>query len=703
MSSERLLVSSPHSSIAKVPLSRSPTPPSGLVVAPPAAFQTAAGAHAAPSADIDRRRYSYDSDLAPVPATTSNACSSSRPSSRPRRQQPRHLSSSEAGSVYRKSGNGGGGGAGCCDCHTRRRCRQISCVAVLVGTTSLSCLITAVMTDLWVHTVEPIATPKPPPHLMGLYEAAASVSLSSDSTPVDYRNPMAIDFDIGLWKVCPSVKEWIHSEYANEPAPVIACSNVRYLEWLSATRGSQGGGSSGRDGGGRGEVSWRSLGLWSEVECTTEFVDRMRLSTIFTILSLAIIFSACLFTLFGHCLKGGKMLVASGLYAFGGVVLGGSLIMFACFLVNECDVRAVAAASSGVGSGRLRSKYGQPASQPVATSYSYGWSFVLAVLAFLASEASAVLCFTAFIRRFDSEEDFVKSLPGMERRINEHIVSFHFPAVPDHCAAAAAGSSDFPGSGGGSLAAQSNQAAEMAAAEMSAIRSSFGHRVPAAADVFDTTAAAVPGRRHIVNSESFHSVVGITGIGTQFHAEMIPVTTREVVVQQRHHRRSMIVEAEESPAAFDDREQSSRGRQSMTLPRSLHQHPQQQYRPPQPPQDQLNSMKRSSFNHCAPPVSMVPPPPPPSQIPASSPNIPPPPPPSTTTTTVFNGSCVDSGLGGSDSSSFTFAEMHQVSAGDVGPLQHLMPNGGVKAKKSVTIGPALFTPVEDYTGESDAV
>ena len=79
-----------------------------------------------------------------------------------------------------------------------------------------SCLITAVMTDLWVHTVEPIATPKPPPHLRSLYEAAASVSLSSDSTPVDYRNPMAIDFDIGLWKVCPSVKEWIHSEYASK-------------------------------------------------------------------------------------------------------------------------------------------------------------------------------------------------------------------------------------------------------------------------------------------------------------------------------------------------------------------------------------------------------------------------------------------------------------------------------------------------------
>ena len=35
-----------------------------------------------------------------------------------------------------------------------------------------------------------------------------------------------------------------------------------------------------------------------------------------------------------------------------------------------------------------------------------------------------------------------------------------------------------------------------------------------------------------------------------------------------------------------------------------------------------------------------------------------------------------------------------------GPLQHLMPNG-VKAKKSVTIGPT-FTPVEEYAGDSDA-
>ena len=89
-----------------------------------------------------------------------------------------------------------------------------------------------------------------------------------------------------------------------------------------------------------------------------------------------------------------------------GVVLGGSLIMFACFLGNECDVRATSPGGAA-GPGILRSTYGgdddAASRQPVATSYSYDWSFVLAVLAFLASEASAVLCFTAFIRRFDSE------------------------------------------------------------------------------------------------------------------------------------------------------------------------------------------------------------------------------------------------------------------------------------------------------------
>ena len=120
-------------------------------------------------------------------------------------------------------------------------------------------------------------------------------------------------------------------------------------------------------------------------------------------------------------------------------------------------------------------------------------------------------------------------------------------------------------------------------------------------------------------------------------------------------------------AGGDREEPSCRGRQSMTLPRNPRHYQQTpQPQPPLPQQDQLHSMRRSSFNRSVAPVSMqmqsaaeLPP----HIAGCSSPDVPPPP---MTTSTVavavpnINGSCLDSGLGGSDSSSFTFAEMHQV-------------------------------------------
>ena len=124
-------------------------------------------------------------------------------------------------------------------------------------------------------------------------------------------------------------------------------------------------------------------------------------------------------------------------------------------------------------------------------------------------------------------------------------------------------------------------------------------------------------------------------------------------------------------AGGDREEPSCRGRQSMTLPRNPRHYQQTpQPPPPLPQQDQLHSMRRSSFNRSVAPVSMqmqsaaeLPPPVlPPHIAGCSSPDVPPPPPVTTSTVAVPNnyGSCLDSGLGGSDSSSFTFAEMHQV-------------------------------------------
>merc|ERR1719510_518586 len=61
--------------------------------------------------------------------------------------------------------------------------------------------------------------------------------------------------------------------------------------------------------------------------------------------------------------------------------------------------------------------------------YSYGWSFILATLGFLGSELSALLCLAAFLNRFDSEEDFIKMLPGMERKLTEHMMVHHYTAT----------------------------------------------------------------------------------------------------------------------------------------------------------------------------------------------------------------------------------------------------------------------------------
>ena len=131
----------------------------------------------------------------------------------------------------------------------------------------------------------------------------------------------------------------------------------------------------------------------------------------------------------------------------------------------------------------------------------------------------------------------------------------------------------------------------------------------------------------------------------------------------------MIVGEAAEFAGGDREEPSCRGRQSMTLPRNPRHY---QQTPPLPQQDQLHSMRRSSFNRSVAPVSMqmqsaaeLPPPLlPPHIASCSSPDVPPPPPVTTSTVAVAvpnnNGSCLDSGLGGSDSSSFTFAEMHQV-------------------------------------------
>ena len=84
-----------------------------------------------------------------------------------------------------------------------------------------------------------------------------------------------------------------------------------------------------------------------------------------------------------------------------GLILGGGLIIFVCALSDEFGSRPMTSSRNAIKLSAFMSNdsnYGNSTS-----NYNYGWSFMLAVLGFLCSEISAVLCITAFLNRFESE------------------------------------------------------------------------------------------------------------------------------------------------------------------------------------------------------------------------------------------------------------------------------------------------------------
>ena len=76
---------------------------------------------------------------------------------------------------------------------------------------------------------------------------------------------------------------------------------------------------------------------------------------------------------------------------FPGLILGCGLIMFVCVLSDEFG-----------GATSLSARWIHQSTMEVP-NYSYGWSFLLAVVGFLTAEFSAVMCLTAFLNKFDSD------------------------------------------------------------------------------------------------------------------------------------------------------------------------------------------------------------------------------------------------------------------------------------------------------------
>ncbi|XP_046667099.1 uncharacterized protein LOC124358894 [Homalodisca vitripennis] len=187
-----------------------------------------------------------------------------------------------------------------------------------------------------------------------------------------------ITFKIGFWRACPSVKKVNITGHMPSPA----CQLIKYSPW--------------------DEIYSSDLGvLWAPLEFTPAFVSKMRFSMPFAAMSLVLTLVASMFALMGHCNSDHKTLVACGLYTLAGLTLASGLVVFVSVLSDAYTERP-------------------PRPAPSPYHYHYGWSFFTAGVAFVLSEVAALLAMTAYLKRFPTVEDMVRTMvPGADRRLQE--------------------------------------------------------------------------------------------------------------------------------------------------------------------------------------------------------------------------------------------------------------------------------------------
>ncbi|XP_024083658.1 uncharacterized protein LOC112127264 isoform X2 [Cimex lectularius] len=162
------------------------------------------------------------------------------------------------------------------------------------------------------------------------------------------------------------------------PSP--SCSLIKYSSW--------------------DEVKHTDIGVnWSPLEFTPSIITRMRVSMPFAAVAVILLLMATLAALIGHCNNDHKTLIACALYTLAGLSLASGLVVFAS-VVSDVSLE------------RPRRTSG-PTFQ-----YRYGWSFFSAGAAFVLAEVAAVLCITAYLRRFPTAEHMVRAVvPGAERKL----------------------------------------------------------------------------------------------------------------------------------------------------------------------------------------------------------------------------------------------------------------------------------------------
>ncbi|XP_073995908.1 voltage-dependent calcium channel gamma-5 subunit-like isoform X2 [Rhodnius prolixus] len=197
--------------------------------------------------------------------------------------------------------------------------------------------------------------------------------------PVSLPNnqpPTTITFRIGFWRVCPALNKTNYT--IRLPSP--SCVLVKYSSW--------------------DELKHSDIGvMWSPLEFTPSIITRMRVSMPFAAVAVLLLLMATLAALIGHCNNDHKTLIACALYTLAGLSLASGLVVFASVVSDVSLERPRRSSSPGF-------------------QYRYGWSFFSAGAAFVLAEVAAVLCITAYLRRFPTAEHMVRAVvPGAERKL----------------------------------------------------------------------------------------------------------------------------------------------------------------------------------------------------------------------------------------------------------------------------------------------
>ncbi|XP_011497756.1 PREDICTED: uncharacterized protein LOC105362104 [Ceratosolen solmsi marchali] len=250
----------------------------------------------------------------------------------------------------------------CCTGGSGGGTRMTRC-GLFCGMAALAALTAALLGPAWLHTEERL--PYLPRQLAGL---------------------VSVRFKLGLFRACPKIiKPANLTAHISTPA----CSTIRYKSL--------------------NDVNATELGF-QRLEFTPIVVTKMRISTPFQVVAVALILAGTISALIGHCCSDHRTLVACGLFLLGGLSLGGGLIVLASALSEA--------------SWDLPQKFSFASSNKSANTslpqYQYGWCLQLSGLALILSEVAALLTISGYMARFPTVEDMVRVMvPGAERKLRE--------------------------------------------------------------------------------------------------------------------------------------------------------------------------------------------------------------------------------------------------------------------------------------------